>query len=82
MSENIQANVQAVREVIAGACARVNRAPESVTLVAVSKRKPLDDILAAHAAGVQHFGENRVEEMETKHLQVMEIGRASCRERG
>jgi len=72
MSEDIQANLERVREVIAAACARANRSPDAVTLVAVSKRKTVDDILAAHAAGVQHFGENRVEEMEAKHPQVME----------
>jgi hypothetical protein len=55
-------NVQQVREQMAAACARAGRPEDSVTLVAVSKKKPAADILAAAAAGVQHFGENRVEE--------------------
>jgi pyridoxal phosphate enzyme (YggS family) len=59
-------NVQRVRETIAAACARSGRDPASVTLVAVSKTHPPERILEAAAAGVQHFGENRVEEGESK----------------
>ena len=66
MITSIAGNIQRVQDNIADACARVNRDPSSVTLVAVSKRKPAEDVLAALAAGVQHFGENRVEEAEQK----------------
>lgn len=59
-------NIDRVRESIASACARAGRDPDSVTLVAVSKKKPQDHILKAIDAGVQHFGENRVEEAEAK----------------
>ncbi len=37
-----------------------------MTLVAAGKTKPPEDLLAAHAAGVTHFGENRVQEAEAK----------------
>ncbi len=40
--------------------------PEEVTLVAVSKTKPLSDIEAAYAAGQRVFGENKVQEMTAK----------------
>lgn len=63
-------NVKRVQERIADACAQAARDPSEITLVAVSKRKPAEDILAALAAGVQHFGENRVEEAEIKIPQV------------
>jgi pyridoxal phosphate enzyme (YggS family) len=59
-------NIERVRETIAAACARVNRSPEQVTLIAVSKTHPAEFVLAAVEAGVQHFGENRVEEAVTK----------------
>lgn len=62
----IAGGVAQVQEVIAAACARANRNPSDVTLVAVSKTHPVDDILAAVAAGVRHFGENRVEEATIK----------------
>ena len=38
-----------------------------VTLVAVSKTKPNEDILAAYAAGQRIFGENKAQEMTTKY---------------
>ena len=51
---------------IEGAARRAERDPASVTLVAVTKTRPLEDLLAAYAAGVRHFGENRVQEAEAK----------------
>ncbi|MCH3885147.1 YggS family pyridoxal phosphate-dependent enzyme [Tenacibaculum aquimarinum] len=40
--------------------------PESVTLVAVSKTKPIADIQEAYNAGQRIFGENKIQEMVTK----------------
>ncbi len=40
-----------------------NTLPEHVTLVAVSKTKPDEDVLEAYAAGQRIFGENKVQEM-------------------
>jgi PLP dependent protein len=37
--------------------------PPSVTLIAVSKTKPVSDIMEAYQAGQRHFGENRVQEL-------------------
>jgi pyridoxal phosphate enzyme (YggS family) len=65
-AEEIAANVAAVRERIERAAARAGRDPASVTLVAVGKTKPLEDLLAAWTAGLTHFGENRVQEAEQK----------------
>jgi pyridoxal phosphate enzyme (YggS family) len=55
-----------VRGRIAEAERHSRRAPGSVTLVAVGKTYPLDDLLAARAVGLAAFGENRVQEAETK----------------
>ena len=41
--------------------------PKEVTLVAVSKTKPNSDILEAYRAGQRIFGENKIQEMVTKH---------------
>ncbi|MFN8376512.1 MAG: YggS family pyridoxal phosphate-dependent enzyme [Anaerolineae bacterium] len=60
-----------VQERIAAACARAGRDPSQVTLVAVSKTHPFELILEAVAAGLQHFGENRVEEAAVKIPQVL-----------
>jgi hypothetical protein len=69
---DIRANLDAVQEQIATACARVNRNPEDITLVAVSKTKPVAAVLEALNSGVQHFGENRVEEATDKIPMVNE----------
>ncbi len=44
--------------------------PEDVTLVAVSKTKPVEDILEAYQAGQRDFGENKVQEMVDKKEQL------------
>lgn len=63
---DIAANLAAIRSRIAEACIRANRAPEAVTLVAVSKTHPQEAVVAALAAGQTVFGENRVQEAAAK----------------
>lgn len=65
-AEEIARNVAAVTERMARAAERAGRDPGSVTLLAVSKTKPLEDLLWAYEAGVRAFGENRVQEAEAK----------------
>lgn len=45
---------------------KVREKSDSVVLVAVSKTRPQEDVLAAYAEGARVFGENRVQEMESK----------------
>ncbi len=52
------------------ACERSGRDPEEVTLVAVSKTKPVEMIREAYEAGVRDFGENKVQEMMEKQGQL------------
>lgn len=59
---DIAANLAVVQARIAVAARRAGRAPDEVTLVAVTKTHPLETIQAAYRAGLRHFGENRVEE--------------------
>lgn len=49
-----------------------NTLPESVTLVAVSKTKPVTDIIEAYQAGQRIFGENKVQEMCNKQPELPE----------
>jgi pyridoxal phosphate enzyme (YggS family) len=44
----------------------LNQIPSTVTLVAVSKTKPNEDLLAAYQAGQRIFGENKIQEMTQK----------------
>uniref|UniRef100_UPI0028AEE082 YggS family pyridoxal phosphate-dependent enzyme n=1 Tax=Pantoea sp. TaxID=69393 RepID=UPI0028AEE082 len=59
---SIEHNLQQVRERIAAAAARCGRAPEEITLLAVSKTKPVSAVAEAIAAGQRAFGENYVQE--------------------
>ncbi len=67
---SIEANIAQVRLRIEAACQRAGRDPADVTLLAVSKLQPPEAIRKAAAAGLRHFGENRVEEAVTKIPQV------------
>nr|WP_321236535.1 YggS family pyridoxal phosphate-dependent enzyme [uncultured Psychroserpens sp.] len=44
--------------------------PKNVTLVAVSKTKPVSDLMEAYNAGQRIFGENKIQEMVEKHEQL------------
>jgi uncharacterized pyridoxal phosphate-containing UPF0001 family protein len=70
---SIAANLEAVRERIRRAAARAGRKGEEITLVAVSKTFPAESIRLAYAAGVRHFGENRIQEWEKKQPLVEDL---------
>jgi pyridoxal phosphate enzyme (YggS family) len=55
-------NLVAVRGRIARAAARAGRTPDGITLIAVSKTFPAEQVRLAHAAGQFDFGENKVQE--------------------
>lgn len=63
---DINANIEKVREQIAGACNRSGRSTDDVKLVAISKTVPPDRIRQAWQAGLRDFGENRVQEATEK----------------
>ena len=57
---NICQNIQKIKQKI----------PSHVTLVAVSKTKPVEAIQSAYECGQRHFGENKVQELVAKHPQL------------
>lgn len=59
----VRENLQEVEEKIAEACRRAGRDREEVTLIAVSKTKPVAMIEEAVDSGIISFGENKVQEM-------------------
>lgn len=66
MAEDICQNLTNVQNRIKEACEAAGRNPDEITLVAVSKMKPLDDIKEAYGCGQIHFGENRAKELQDK----------------
>jgi PLP dependent protein len=63
MIDELNPRLENIRNRIAIACARVNRDPESVTLIAVSKTVDCPIIAAMSQCGQNHFGENRPQEL-------------------
>jgi len=68
--------VAAVERQVTDAAERAGRNPDEITIVAVSKTVPRQDVDAAFALGLRHFGENRVQEIRDKFTQPLP---ASCR---
>jgi pyridoxal phosphate enzyme (YggS family) len=71
-SAEIGANLAAVRRRIDAACAAAGRAPGEVSLVAVTKFRPAEDVLHLYDHGVRVFGESRDQEAAAKSVEVAE----------
>ena len=63
----IQEQLEHVEEKICRACERSGRKREEVTLIAVSKTKPVEVLQEAYDLGVRVFGENKVQELTEKY---------------
>ena len=48
----------------------LSQLPSHVTLVAVSKTKPVNDLMEVYSSGQRIFGENKIQEMVDKHHQM------------
>lgn len=59
----IKENVAEVEARIQAACERAGRRRDEVTLIAVSKTKPVSDIYEVMETGIKDYGENKVQEM-------------------
>ena len=66
----ITENLREVHARIEAACARAGRDPAGVTLVDVSKTKPVEMLMEAYNAGERVFGENKVQEILEKAPQM------------
>lgn len=63
----LKENLQKVEENIEAACKRAGRDRSEVTLIAVSKTKPVDMLQEVYDTGIREFGENKVQEMMDKY---------------
>lgn len=63
----LKENLQEVEQRICDACRRAGRNREEVTLIAVSKTKPVEMLKEAYDLGVRVFGENKVQELTEKY---------------
>ena len=74
-------NIKNVRERMNAACLRAGRDPKEVTLISVSKTKPVSMLMEAYEAGERDYGENKVQEIPEDakfhmigHLQTNKVG--------
>lgn len=65
--EMLKENLENVEEKIQEACRRSGRKREDITLIAVSKTKPIETLQHAYDLGVRVFGENKVQELSEKY---------------
>jgi pyridoxal phosphate enzyme (YggS family) len=63
----LKENLEEVEEKIAKACEHAGRAREEVTLIAVSKTKPVEMLQEIYDEGIRDFGENKVQELTEKY---------------
>lgn len=68
--------IEEVRTRLTAAAGRSDRSVDEITLVAVSKTHPAEALAEAIAAGLDNFGENRVQEAESK---IPAVGRTAAR---
>jgi pyridoxal phosphate enzyme (YggS family) len=71
--QNIEKNLSQIRAQILQAAKRYGRDPDSVLLLAVSKRKPSADIRHAYQFGQQDFGENYLQEAQQKMQDLKDL---------
>jgi hypothetical protein len=62
----VKENLAAVESNIRAACERAHRSPDDVSLIAVSKTKPVEMLEEAYDYGMRLFGENKAQEMKEK----------------
>src|SRR5258705_1017579 len=67
------ANLTAVRERVERAASHAGRRAEDITLIGVSKTHSAAQIRELYGAGVRHFGENRVQEWESKRAILADL---------
>ena len=72
MDINIKDNLDIVEEKILNACKKSGRSRDEVTLIAVSKTKPVEMLRECMANGIRVFGENKAQELRDKQAVITE----------
>jgi pyridoxal phosphate enzyme (YggS family) len=66
----IKENVLKIKERISLICTKINRDPNTISVVAVSKGRTIDQIKEAIDVGITDIGENRVQEAVSKYKEI------------
>lgn len=66
----VRDNVRKIKERISSVCSKINRDPQSITIVGVAKGRTVGQIREAITAGITDIGENRVQESFLKYKEL------------
>jgi hypothetical protein len=66
----LKENLKEVEKNILQACEKAGRNREDITLIAVSKTKPVSMLLEIYEEGIRDFGENKVQELASKYEEM------------
>jgi pyridoxal phosphate enzyme (YggS family) len=66
----IAENIKSLRTRIAEKCIQVNRNPDEIKIIAVSKNFGVEEILTASKEGINDFGENKAQDFDSKIAQL------------
>lgn len=69
----ISENIKRIREKIERKCLEIGRNPAEITLIAVAKNFPPENIKTAFAQGIRNFGENKAQELTAKFEQLPDL---------
>ena len=72
-TDHLAERVKAINEKIRNAAIRVGRDPSDISLMAASKTVDRDIVLSAIASGIEHIGENQIQEAEAKFGMNLEV---------
>ncbi len=73
-SNALERNLVALNKRIEDACARANRSSAELQLIAVSKTRSINEVRHAHTLGLNHFGENYLDEAINKITATADLG--------
>ncbi|MFH1640772.1 MAG: YggS family pyridoxal phosphate-dependent enzyme [Candidatus Omnitrophota bacterium] len=69
----IKENITQIKELISLVCSRIDKDPEAITIVAISKGRAIDQIGQVLESGIINIGENRVQEAIVKYNELQAL---------
>ncbi|WP_306350009.1 YggS family pyridoxal phosphate-dependent enzyme [Flavobacterium sp. '19STA2R22 D10 B1'] len=71
---NIVSNLEIIQDRIKNTCLKIGRNPLEVQLLLATKTVPADRIRVALETGLTLVGENKIQELKTKHADLVDLG--------
>ncbi|MCH9023005.1 MAG: hypothetical protein IID32_09600, partial [Planctomycetes bacterium] len=73
MEKMLTDNLKRIKDEVAEACAKKNRDPQSVQLIAVTKSADIDTITSLLSQGQRHLGESKVQDLLDRHEAIRQL---------